>query len=274
MKRSRSDPAPVAAVGVGSNWAALSKKIRAIGPAATVPSARGPGGVAPSATLDPAKNDALLAARATVLGPFGTEELKGEHTRVLALDCEMVGVGSDGRRSALAQVVIVDWSGRILLNRYVRPAETVTDFRTHVSGVTSAHLKHAEPLAAVQRDVSALLRGCTLVGHGLENDMKALLLSHPSAATRDTAKFQTFCWRAGALGKWRPSKLKTLAEKHLQLNIQVQGASHEPAEDARAALALYKLYRRDWEHLLIKIKDKTASGGGAGGKKKMGGGVL
>ena len=266
MKRSRTnDHVPLvpaaAAVSVGSNWTALSKKIRRTadeakvkvsGVAQRVPSSKLPPVISDGITA--AKNDALLAARATVLGPFEMDAPTGEHARVLALDCEMVGVGSDGRRSALAQVVIVDWNGRILLNRYVRPAETVTDFRTHVSGVTPAHLRNAEPLASVQRDVAALLHGRILVGHGLENDMTALLLSHPSSATRDTAKFQPFCWRAGAVGKWRASKLKNLAEKHLQLSIQVQDAAHEPAEDARAALALYKFYRREWEHGLIAKK--------------------
>jgi RNA exonuclease 4 len=196
-------------------------------------------------------SDALVTARATVSGPFPAPEPKGEHARVLALDCEMVGVGYDGKRSALAQVVIVDWSGNVLLNRYVRPAEAVTDFRTFVSGITPAHLKSAEPLKDVQRDVAALLHGRVLVGHGLENDMKALLLSHPASMTRDTAKFQTLCWRAGVSGKWRASKLKILAEKHLQLNVQVKGAAHEPAEDARTALALYKLFRREWEYSLL-----------------------
>ena len=274
MKRSRTvDHASVVPAVVpvlaGSNWTALSKKLRRSASDAKVEvsstvALRGHGSTLPALKSDiisAAKSEALLAARATVLGPFGMNAPTGEHARVLALDCEMVGVGPDGRRSALAQVVIVDWNGRILLNRYVRPAETVTDFRTHVSGVTSAHLRNAESLASVQRDVSALLHGRILVGHGLENDMTALLLSHPSAATRDTAKFQPFCWRAGPVGKWRASKLKNLADKHLQLSIQVQDAAHEPAEDARAALALYKFYRREWEHGLIAKKVGKKVGG-------------
>ena len=61
-------------------------------------------------------------------------------TAVLALDCEMVGVGASGTRSALAQVVICNAHEQIVYSTFVKPVDRVTDFRTHVSGVRSAHL--------------------------------------------------------------------------------------------------------------------------------------
>ena len=56
--------------------------------------------------------------------------------RYVAIDCEMVGVGLDGIESALARVTIVNYYGVIILDKYVRPMERVTDFRTEVSGIT------------------------------------------------------------------------------------------------------------------------------------------
>jgi len=47
----------------------------------------------------------------------------------------MVGIGPDGKKSALARVSIVDWEGTVLLDTFVRVPERVTDFRTKVSGV-------------------------------------------------------------------------------------------------------------------------------------------
>ena len=52
----------------------------------------------------------------------------------------------------------------------------------------------------------------------------------------------------------------------------MQEGEHDPAEDARAALALFKKFRREWEASLVakkrgKGKKKTAEGG-AGGKAK------
>jgi RNA exonuclease 4 len=206
------------------------------------------------AAADPLQAAIRAAARAALLGPFAPDaELSGEQRQYVALDCEMVGVGPSGERSALAQVVAVDWLGRVLLNKYVRPAEPVTDYRTHVSGCTAALLRGAEPLAPVQAEVAALLRAKVLVGHGLQNDLKALLLSHPAASTRDTARYRPFMYTRGD-GKWNPKRLKHLVHQHLQIDIQREGAAHEPAEDARGALALYRLHRREWEHSLIAAR--------------------
>jgi len=47
----------------------------------------------------------------------------------------MVGVGEDGVESALARVSIVNFHGHLVLDKFVKPNEKVTDFRTHVSGI-------------------------------------------------------------------------------------------------------------------------------------------
>ena len=57
----------------------------------------------------------------------------------------MVGVGgADGGKeySALAQVVVVNYHGHVLLNAYVKPKDAVSDYRTWVSGVTPEHLRN------------------------------------------------------------------------------------------------------------------------------------
>ena len=56
--------------------------------------------------------------------------------RYVAIDCEMVGIGPNGVQSALARVTIVNYYGVIILDKYVRPMERITDFRTEVSGIT------------------------------------------------------------------------------------------------------------------------------------------
>lgn len=50
-------------------------------------------------------------------------------TKVLALDCEMVGVGPNGTESALARVCIVNNAGVVLLDTFVKPNQKVTDYR-------------------------------------------------------------------------------------------------------------------------------------------------
>ena len=46
-----------------------------------------------------------------------SEEYK---SRYLALDCEMVGIGTDGKKSVLARASLVDWDGKTVFDTFVQ----------------------------------------------------------------------------------------------------------------------------------------------------------
>ena len=161
-------------------------------------------------------------------------------TRALAVDCEMVGVGPDGEKSVLAQVSVVNESGNVVYTSYASTSKKVTDYRTRVSGILPRHMEDAPPFATVRAEVKALLEGRVVVGHALENDFDALQLKHPPELVRDTAHWRPFL-RMGRFSK----RLRHLARDHCGLKIQ--GGSHDPAEDARAAMYLYLKYKENWE---------------------------
>ena len=198
----------------------------------------------------------------------------GAVTRTLALDCEMVGVGEDGRRSALARVSVVNEDGNVILDTFVIPTERVTDYRTAVSGVRAKDLRAesgARPFKTVQAQMSELLRGKILVGHSLKNDMRALMLDHPKRDTRDTSLYHPLtrplrpeerCVPGAPRGRGCRA-LRDLARQHVGLDIQ--GGEHSSVDDARAALALYKKFAKKWEASL-----RLADGGkaAAAGKKR------
>lgn len=196
------------------------------------------------------------ARKRAILGPFERTSLTPAEQRYVAVDCEMVGTGPDGAHSALAQVVAVDYAGRVIYCKYVRVRERVTDYRTAVSGIKPEHLTDpaygAVDFDSAQREIAALLKGRILVGHGLTNDLKALMLGHSWREIRDTARYAPFCYR-NREGKTRPRRLKHLAATHL--GCVIQEGEHDPAEDARAALALFRKFRREWE--------SSFAGGGA-----------
>eukprot|EP00217_Crustomastix_stigmatica_P004140 CAMPEP_0183798098 /NCGR_PEP_ID=MMETSP0803_2-20130417/17967_1 /TAXON_ID=195967 /ORGANISM="Crustomastix stigmata, Strain CCMP3273" /LENGTH=238 /DNA_ID=CAMNT_0026042773 /DNA_START=218 /DNA_END=934 /DNA_ORIENTATION=+ len=178
-------------------------------------------------------------------------------TRNVALDCEMVGVGAGGKRSALARVSIVNDYGNVLLDTYVMPGEVVTDFRTAVSGVRPCDLHGSPSLNEVRLQVGRLLKGRILIGHGLQNDLKCLMIEHPKKHIRDTSQYRIFtrkqCAKRG-YGKNKQSgrkarKLRDLVLEHLGLKVQCQ--SHSSVEDARCALYLYHKYRAQWEEEMI-----------------------
>lgn len=78
-------------------------------------------------------------------GPLGADETSlwfpFSLTRALAMDCEMVGVGPAGEDSIAARVSIVNQFGKCVYDKYVKPTQQVTDYRTAVSGIRPEHLK-------------------------------------------------------------------------------------------------------------------------------------
>ncbi|GJQ08388.1 hypothetical protein GpartN1_g179.t1 [Galdieria partita] len=174
-------------------------------------------------------------------------------TKVVALDCEFVGVGKLGKEHSLARVSIVNFKGEVLYDKYVvNDKEPVVDYRTSVSGIRPEHLKSSEalPFERVQQDVYAIIRNRILVGHAIHHDMRALLLSHPRKLIRDTSKWRGL--RSHLLRK-TPS-LRKLAQEIL--GIRIQEGEHDSVEDARATLMIYKRFAKEWEMELQTKNDK------------------
>jgi RNA exonuclease 4 len=181
-----------------------------------------------------------------------------EGQRYVALDCEMVGFGENGKYSALARVIIVNWQGDVLMDEYIKQEHAVTDYRTFVSGITKEILDNAVmDLAACQKQVSELLKGKILVGHGLKNDLKVLGISHTWHMIRDTAKYEPYMKVRFQDGVLWPRGLKDLCKEKLNRDVQVYGRPHCPKEDALSAMDLYRLVWRQWEQSMEYKINKT-----------------
>lgn len=161
-------------------------------------------------------------------------------TQVLGMDCEMVGVGPGGTKSALGRVTLVNKFGNVVYDEYVRPLEYVENFRTHISGIRPWDMKKAKFFMTVQKKVAELIKGRIIVGHALHHDLKVLLLSHPKKDIRDTSTYPPFLRKNG-----KKNSLKHLAAEILGAKIQQQ--QHCPVQDARAAMLIYMKYQKEWE---------------------------
>ncbi|XP_056432786.1 RNA exonuclease 4 [Gadus chalcogrammus] len=162
-------------------------------------------------------------------------------TRAVAIDCEMVGVGPDGEHSILARVSIVNHFGKMIYDRYVKPTEEVTDYRTAFSGIRPEDIKDGEDMKTVQKEVGEIMEGRILVGHAIHNDLKVLFLDHPKKKIRDTQKYKPFRVRVKSS---RPS-LKVLSRE--VLNVKVQQGEHSSVQDAQATMRLYTMVKKNWE---------------------------
>jgi len=207
-------------------------------------------------------------SKATSTKPHDAPMKKGDI--YFALDCEMVGVGPDSVDSALARVCVVNWDNKVVLDTFVKVPVPVTDYRTFVSGVRPEDIESdsAMPLDEVRILVQTIIHGKVLIGHGLENDLKALGIAHPWTDIRDTAKYTPFMRHHTPTSSsfdsdhhhhhqqqgpiLLPRRLKELALEVLGKEIQVMGKSHCPIEDASASMELYKYARNQWETLIMK----------------------
>lgn len=198
----------------------------------------------PKASVPPKTDNSLvLPDDAVVPNPFMAQHVVG-------LDCEMVGVGPGGKISVLARVSLVDYFGRCLYDAFVKVEERVTDYRTHVSGVREEDLTSGQEFGRVRKTVKHLLRGKIVVGHGLENDLRALKIEqeHPWYTVRDSAnQYQPFM-RMDQYGHLRPRRLRDLVWYCLGVVIQQDNKPHCSLEDARAAMALYRHAQQNWDY--------------------------
>lgn len=181
------------------------------------------------------KDNSMLSA--TSIRPNEGRAKDLEVGKYIGIDCEMVGIGDKGYESALARVSVVDFHGRQVYDSYVRPKERVTDWRTHVSGISPKLMAVARNFEEVQAEVAGLMKGRILVGHDIRHDLEVLKLDHPRKDVRDTARFSAF----KKYGHGPKPALRVLAREIL--GVEIQTGQHSSIEDARVAMLLFRKFK-------------------------------
>jgi RNA exonuclease 1 len=164
---------------------------------------------------------------------------------VYALDCEMcyTTLGLE-----LTKITVVAHDGRLVYDTYVRPESFIIDYNTRFSGITAKDLSKktgTKSLKDVQNDLMGFISAdSVLIGHGLENDLRALRMIHTSVV--DTAvvfpHFRGLPFRRS---------LKSLVSSILKRDIQIDSGGHDSCEDARSCLEIML-----WKVRKDRIKDE------------------
>ncbi|XP_049838406.1 uncharacterized protein LOC126283976 isoform X2 [Schistocerca gregaria] len=166
---------------------------------------------------------------------------------VYALDCEMCYTT---RGLELTKVTVVAPDGRLVYDCLVRPENYIIDYNTRFSGITARDLNRrgaTKSLKDVQNDLMGFINADTiLVGHGLENDLRALRIIH-STVIDTSVVFPHY------YGLPYRRSLKSLVGCLLKRDIQQDSSGHDSFEDARASieLMLWKV-RKDFRAVLEK----------------------
>nr|CAD7416397.1 unnamed protein product [Timema poppensis] len=163
---------------------------------------------------------------------------------VYALDCEMCFTT---RGLELTKVTVVAADGRLVYDCLVRPENFIIDYNTRFSGITARDLskRATKTLKDVQNDLMGFINADTiLIGHGLENDLRALQIIHGTVI--DTSVVFPHYW-----GLPYRRSLKSLVGCLLKRDIQQDSSGHDSFEDARACieLMLWRI-RKDFRSVL------------------------
>ena len=113
--------------------------------------------------------------------------------KVFALDCEMVKtyVGQE-----IARVTLLNFSGKICLDEFVKPKNEIRDYRSKYSGITVDTLQGVTTrLSGVRKSLNRLVsENDILVGHSIDHDLECLRWRHKKVAKKINTK-SIFCLR-------------------------------------------------------------------------------
>lgn len=152
---------------------------------------------------------------------------------LFGLDCEMC---LTTRGSELTRVSLVNASGCCVMDELVVPDNPIKNYLTRFSGITKKMLLPVKTkLKNAQDKLKEILpKDAVLVGHSLNNDLRALQMIHPNVIDTSLLFARDF---------GRKFRLKFLAQAVLQSDIQSEDlVGHSPSEDAVAALKLAQYF--------------------------------
>ncbi|GFS96268.1 RNA exonuclease 1 homolog [Nephila pilipes] len=182
-------------------------------------------------------------------------EKNNQAANIFSIDCEMAFTT---KGLEVVKVSLTSVGGDVIFDSYVQPNNDILDYNTAFSGVREENLRGvAITLREVQNRLLQLLnKNSILVGHGVENDLRALNIVHENV-------IDTSCVFPHERGSHLKHSLKYLAEVYLQKVIHDGFNGHDSVEDAQTCmeLMLWKIYSETRSFKTNPMVIKTVSTG-------------
>jgi len=190
----------------------------------------------------PTEDDSSLKSQATVFTP-AAEDFKQKRSFIRAqmpitdvqklirfVDCECTRSARRERKTPLS-VTIMDYEGKIILNKLITPRDHIVDFGAKYHGITEKKARNQEDEYEVIKTIQSLMEGKILVGHDLALEISSLLIpKYKLMGVRDLAGAKVFKSRNMLIkNNGQRYKLQTLAKEICGLTIQ--NGLHSALED-------------------------------------------
>ncbi|KAG8691926.1 hypothetical protein FRC11_004855 [Ceratobasidium sp. 423] len=179
-------------------------------------------------------------------------------SEVIALNTQYVGIGAGGSVPMLARVSFIDYRGHVVYDKFVIPSQAGKSHSTAWNPRNQEDLvgPDAVSFSDAQAMAAHLLRGRIVVGHSLWLDLQAsswhvLGVSHPACDTRDVGLYLPF--RSALKTPNQVIGLQTLVWQLMRRKIQA--THHNPVENARASMDLFRSHEAEYVLLPPPILD-------------------
>lgn len=154
--------------------------------------------------------------------------------RIFAIDAEMCDICVGNRQFAkeIVQLAVVDCvTGLVVYKEIVRPEDPIHNYNTFVHGLKKDQIDSATTTVSEMRKIflDLVSEDCILVGHDIKSDLRALKVIHYKIV-------ETQHVFPDPRGDHNRFSLRFLLK--LKLNIEIDSALHDPADDAFACMFL------------------------------------
>lgn len=144
---------------------------------------------------------------------------------LIAMDCEMY---ETTKGDELGRITILNYNGNILYDKYITTNNKILDYRTKYSGLTQELISNGISYNEAKQNILQIIgTNTTVVGHGLDNDLKVLKLYITNIIDTSYLYINTDGYKVG---------LNVLCKKYL--NYTIHQGYHDSIEDALCCLKL------------------------------------
>ena len=189
----------------------------------------------------------------------GVTQVTLTDAHIVSFDCEMCTIHTTKQGAAIKKQVaiwvsLVDKRGRVILDKMIRhPERSVFDYGTRFHGLTAWHVSRARSINCVRKAVLAeFVKADVIIGYNLTSDLSALLINRADQEIlihkfRDMATYYS-----PYLEISKHLRLNITVLIHLGILCQEKGKVHNPVDDARVTLWLYRKERTRIEKTYLK----------------------